>query len=202
MSLLDRFLDAIKLNDDDYDEEDFLDDDLDDDTDEVNKPKSRFFNRFDDDDDLEDEDVPVKKAASSKSRPAAKSEPAARPSRREKEKPAAAKRSKVTPIRRKTTAAGSMEVNVIRPVSMEDTRDIADTLLDYCTVILNLEGLDVDTAQRIIDFTCGACYSVGGSLQKVSSYIFIVTPRDVDISGDFEDILSGSFDLASIKSSY
>ena len=95
-----------------------------------------------------------------------------------------------------------MEVNVIRPVSMEDTRDIADTLLDYCTVILNLEGLDVDTAQRIIDFTCGACYSVGGSLQKVSSYIFIVTPRDVDISGDFEDILSGSFDLASIKSSY
>ena len=200
MSLLDRFLDAIKLNDDDYDEEDFLDDELDDEAEEVNKPKSRFFNRFDDDDDLDEDEVPVKKTAS---RPAktAKSETASRPVKREKEK-APAKRSKVTPIRRKSSAAGSMEVNVIRPVSMEDTRDIADTLLDLCTVILNLEGLDVDTAQRIIDFTCGACYSVGGSLQKVSSYIFIVTPRDVDISGDFEDILSGSFDLASIKSSY
>ena len=200
MSLLDRFLDAIKLNDDDYDEEDFLDDELDDEAEEVNKPKSRFFNRFDDDDDLDEDEVPVKKTGS---RPAktAKSETASRPVKREKEK-APAKRSKVTPIRRKSSAAGSMEVNVIRPVSMEDTRDIADTLLDLCTVILNLEGLDVDTAQRIIDFTCGACYSVGGSLQKVSSYIFIVTPRDVDISGDFEDILSGSFDLASIKSSY
>ena len=51
-----------------------------------------------------------------------------------------------------------MEVCVIKPASMEDTREIADTLLAGCTVVLNLEGIDVDIAQRIIDFCCGACY--------------------------------------------
>ena len=45
------------------------------------------------------------------------------------------------------------------------------------------EGLDVEIAQRIIDFTSGSCYAIGGNLQKVSNYIFIVTPKSVDISG-------------------
>lgn len=88
-----------------------------------------------------------------------------------------------------------MEVCVIKPASMEDTREIADTLLAGCTVVLNLEGIDVDIAQRIIDFCCGACYCMSGSLQKVSSYIFILTPSSVEISGDIQDILSGAFDL-------
>ena len=48
--------------------------------------------------------------------------------------------------------------------------------LRNATVVLNLEGIDVELAQRIIDFTSGACYSLGGSLQKVSSYIFILGP--------------------------
>ena len=63
---------------------------------------------------------------------------------------------------------------MIKPSSMEDTREIADTLIDRCTVVLNLEGIDVDVAQRIIDFSSGACYSIAGSLQKISSYIFIL----------------------------
>ena len=95
-----------------------------------------------------------------------------------------------------------MEVYVIKPASMEDTREIADTLLAGCTVVLNLEGIDVDIAQRIIDFCCGACYCMSGSLQKVSSYIFILTPSSVEISGDIQDILSGAFDLPNIRTDY
>ncbi len=88
-----------------------------------------------------------------------------------------------------------MEVCVIKPTNMEDTREIADTLLSNCTVVLNLEGIDIDLAQRVIDFTSGTCYSINGSLQKVSSYIFILTPANVDISGDITDILSGTASL-------
>ena len=67
-----------------------------------------------------------------------------------------------------------MEVCVIRPTSMEDTREIADTLVDNSTVVLNLEGLDMELAQRIIDFTSGACYSLGGSCRRypaISSFL-------------------------------
>ena len=93
-----------------------------------------------------------------------------------------------------------MEVCVIRPTSMEDTREIADTLVDNSTVVLNLEGLDMELAQRIIDFTSGACYSLGGSLQKVSSYIFILGPEGVDITGDLQNILGGA--TPSVRAGY
>ncbi|HUM82533.1 MAG TPA: cell division protein SepF [Lachnospiraceae bacterium] len=218
MGLFDKFLNAIKLNDDEDDfddEEEFLDDEEEDEDYEDSKPKKRFFQKFSNDDydeDADDNEEDVKpsysqstKASSASSYKSAASfrgtpvQPAPKVEKtvhREK----AAKKSKVTPIRRKGTP--SMEVNVIKPASMEDTKDIADTLMESCTVVLNLEGLDTEAAQRIIDFTCGACYSLGGSLQKITSYIFILTPSDVDISGDVQSILSGAFDIPSMKSQY
>ena len=87
-----------------------------------------------------------------------------------------------------------MEVCVIKPTSVEDAREITETLLSNRTVVLNLEGLDVDIAQRIIDFTSGSCFAISGNLQKISHYIFIITPSSVDISGDFQDIFGGAFE--------
>ena len=95
---------------------------------------------------------------------------------------------KVVPMK----SSSEMEVCVIKPTTMEEAREIADTLVDNSTVILNLEGIDVELAQRIIDFTSGACYSLGGSLQQVSSYIFVLGPYNVDITGDLQNILGGS----------
>ncbi len=112
------------------------------------------------------------------------------------------KNPKSSSNKKKDVAENPMEVNVIRPSSMEDTMEIADTLMVNCTVVLNLEGLDVDIAQRVIDFTCGVCYSLDGNLQKISSYIFIITPADVDIAGDFQSILNGAFDIPSMNTSY
>ena len=110
--------------------------------------------------------------------------------------------SKITPMRssRRANQASSMEVCVIKPASMEDTREIADTLLDNATVILNLEGIDVELAQRIIDFASGACYSLNGSLQKISSYIFVLGPSSVDITGDLQNILGGA--TPSVRAGY
>ena len=188
MGVLDKFLDAIKLNDD-YDEEEFLDDDLLDEADDddflddeaEDRPKKNFFQKFsrkkeeaDDFDDFDeelDDPEPVKPAAKPV-RTAAASKTA---SREEKQvRPSVS--SKITPMRssRRQNQSSNMEVCVIKPTSMEDSREIADTLVDNSTVILNLEGIDVEMAQRIIDFTSGACYSLGGSLQKVSSYIFVL----------------------------
>ena len=91
---------------------------------------------------------------------------------------------------------------MIKPRSMEDAREITETLLSNCTVVLNMEGLDVDVAQRIIDFSSGSCYAINGNLQKISSYIFIITPASVDISGDFQEILNGAFDIPSIHTNF
>ena len=115
----------------------------------------------------------------------------------EKVKPVKQQPARIMPMRSKKGAAG-MEVCVFKPTQFDESREITDTLLNGCTVVLNFEGLDVEIAQRIIDFTSGSCYAIGGNLQKVSNYIFIVTPKSVDISGDFQEILSGAFDIPTI----
>jgi len=60
----------------------------------------------------------------------------------------------------------------------------------------------MEVAQRIFDFSSGACFALNGNLQKVSKFIFLITPSNVDISGDLSDILNDSFDNTSMHGSY
>ena len=118
----------------------------------------------------------------------------------EDEKTAKKVSQKVTPIRSVKRAPGpGMEVCVIKPTSVDDAREITETLLNNQTVVLNLENLDVEIAQRIIDFASGSTYAISGNLQKISNYIFIITPACVDISGDFQEIVSGTFNVPPIS---
>lgn len=164
MGVLDKFLDIMHLNPDDDDD---------------------FYNEdYDFDDDYVDE--PVKPKASA--RKAKREDDYADDFESDKsfnEKPVKTS-PKVTPIRPvKKSSSSGMEVCVIKPTSVEDAREITETLLNNRTVVLNVEGLDVEIAQRIIDFTSGSCFAISGNLQKISNYIFIITPASVDISGDF-----------------
>lgn len=177
MGVMDKFLNYMKLNgeDEDYLDEDYLDED------EVETPApakksapAKTVVEEEDDYDYE-ERVPARKAPAQKITPINK-QPSAR--------------------RVSTGTASGMQVCVIKPTSVEEAREITETLLSNRTVVLNLEGLDVDVAQRIIDFTSGSCFAIGGNLQKISHYIFIITPKSVDISGDFQDIFGGnSFEM-------
>ena len=170
MSVMDRLLSYMKLNgDEDYDDE------------------------YDDDeyDDYEEPETKVSKLTSRKTKSA--------PVEEEEERPRKAS-PKITPIKQARRSSGAgMEVCVIKPTSIEDGREITETLLANRTVVLNLEGLDVDIAQRIIDFTSGSCFAISGNLQKISQYICIITPASVDISGDFQDIFNGSVDVPGIR---
>ena len=196
MSFLDKILNAMKLNDD-YDDDDFLDDEIDDYEEE--KPKKSFFKKSKneplDDYDIEEDDEPImrktmKQTKTIKTTPSPKVKPMN-----------TAASSKVSPIR-SHKVNNDVSVCVVKPKSMEDAREITETLLANCTVVLNMEGLDLDLAQRIIDFTSGSCYAISGNLQKISNYIFIITPAAVDVSGDFQDILSGAFDIPSMNYNY
>ena len=96
----------------------------------------------------------------------------------------------MAPKPRKTFSA--IEVCTIKPNSFEDATEIMDTLMSGRPVILNVEGLNVDIAQRIIDICCGATYSIKGNFQKVSNFIFILTPNNVDVSGDLQTDVLGN----------
>ena len=182
MSVLDKFLNVMRLNPDDEDDfynEDYYDDDYEDEEKPPRKTKRKKEKERKQEDDRYEDDY---KVTSSKEKPV-KTSP------------------KVTPIRTTRKQSSGMEVCVIKPNSVEDAREITDTLLSSRTVVLNVEGLNLEIAQRIIDFTSGSCYAISGNLQKISNYIFIITPPNVDISGDFLNI-ADAFESSSIKMDY
>lgn len=179
MGVFDKFLDIMKLNDD-YDD-DFYDDEFYDDDYEEEKPRKPIFGGLkkssrDDYDDFDVEENGNRFAPASS--------------------------SKVTPMRQPASRrnnSANMEVCVVKPTSVDDSREITETLLTGRTVILNLEGMDLEIAQRIIDFISGATFAISGNLQKISNYIFLVTPTNVDISGDLQDLLSGSMEQPTVR---
>ena len=184
MGVFDKFLNIMKLDeDDDYDDFDDFDEEDDDDY-EDEAPKRKFFKKKEKDFDYDLEDAIVNETK-------AVSKPASRPA------PA-----KVTPITRRRSSGSGMEVCVIKPTSFEDSREVTETLLAGRAVVLNFEGLDMDLAQRIIDYTCGTCVAIDGNLRKISNYIFIVTPKSVDISGDLQDLLTDAFEVPGIKTDF
>ena len=156
MGVLDKFLDAIKLNDD-YDDDELLDDSileeeddydddfLDDDDDMEEKPKKKFFEKFskkkteEEEDFLDDEpeEEPIKVASPKVTAKTAATKAPARQERVSRPAPS----SKITPMRtsKRSAQTVNMEVCVIKPTTMEEAREIADTLVDNSTVILNLE---------------------------------------------------------------
>lgn len=168
MSVMDKFLDVMRLNPDD--EDDFDNDDYDyEEEEEISRRSSRREKR--------------------------KPEPVAErtvPMAKEK---AMKQSNKITPISKGSRKQVlGMEVCVIKPTTIEDEIEITDTLLNGRTVVINMEGLNVEIAQRIIDFTSGSTYAMHGNLQKISNYIFLATPSGVDISGDIQNLME-SFDL-------
>ena len=94
--------------------------------------------------------------------------------------------NKVIPIRK------DLEVTMIRPSSVEESRLVVDSLKEGKTVVLNLEEVRTAIAQRIVDFICGAAYDMEGNLQSISESIFIVTPPNVGLSGECVDLLGTS----------
>lgn len=94
--------------------------------------------------------------------------------------------NKVVPIR--TTPKG-FEVCIMKPTTFEESQDICDMLLTGRAAVINLEGFDVDLAQRIMDFVSGSVYAMNGKLHQISNYIFIISPDSVDISGDYLDLI-------------
>ena len=82
--------------------------------------------------------------------------------------------------------AASMKMIVYHPISYEDTQNIIDNLKSRKPVIVNMEELEIDCAQRILDFMAGAIYALNGTIYKISRGIFVVAPTNYDVIGNDE----------------
>lgn len=169
---IDKFIDFLRLPDeeDDY-EDDLFEEDEDDFYEETPKRslRERRVSSYEEDD--FDDYAPKK----TKTRAARNTNP-----------------SKLVSINSRNGGRGS-QVHVSKPQELNEAQKLIDSLRAGRTIVINMEGIEVHVAQRIIDFIGGACYALEGSLQAISANIFIAAPKNVDVSGDLrEEILNGA----------
>lgn len=96
-----------------------------------------------------------------------------------------AKKNKVVNIHTTT----QMKVVIFEPNAYDEVQNIVDNLKNRKPVIVNLETLEADVARKIFEFLNGAIYALDGSIQKVSSDIFILAPNNVEIAGNIKEEL-------------
>lgn len=93
----------------------------------------------------------------------------------------ARRRSKVV---RPVPIASNAKPHALSPVSFDDAQELADKFKQNQPVIMNLQNADRDLARRLIDFTSGLCYGVGGQMEKVANSVYLLTPSNVEVSAE------------------
>ena len=89
----------------------------------------------------------------------------------------------------------SARVHVVEPQGFNDAQEVGDRLKADQPVIINLQGLSRDLQRRLIDFSSGLTYAVGGSMSRVADQVFLLTPSNVEVSQEEKERLQarGSF---------
>jgi cell division inhibitor SepF len=80
--------------------------------------------------------------------------------------------------------ASQVRVHLVLPRSFNDAQQIADKFKDSVPVILNLQSADSELSKRLIDFASGLTYALDGSMQRVADRVFLLTPRNVEVSAE------------------
>jgi cell division inhibitor SepF len=75
-------------------------------------------------------------------------------------------------------------VSVLEPSSFNDAQNLADRFKRQQPVILNLQNVDGDLSRRMVDFCSGLTYALDGNIQSVANRVFLLTPRDVEVSAE------------------
>jgi cell division inhibitor SepF len=83
-----------------------------------------------------------------------------------------------------TRTNGDVRVHLVIPKSFNDAQQVADRFKDSIPVILNLQGTETDLAKRLIDFASGLTYALDGGMQRIADKVFMLTPRNVEISAE------------------
>jgi cell division inhibitor SepF len=77
-----------------------------------------------------------------------------------------------------------IRVHLVIPKSFNDAQDIADKFKDAIPVIINLQGAETDLSKRLIDFASGLTYALDGGMQRIADKVFLLTPRNVEVSAE------------------
>jgi cell division inhibitor SepF len=85
---------------------------------------------------------------------------------------------------RPVPAATTAKPHVVSPTSFNNAQEVADKFKNSQPVILNLREIDRDLSRRLIDFSSGLCYGLGGHMEKVANQVYLLTPLNIEVSAE------------------
>lgn len=80
--------------------------------------------------------------------------------------------------------ATAERVQVVAPTGFNDAKEIGDHLKREAPVLMNLLEVDRDVRRRLVDFSSGLAYALGAKMERVADNVFLLTPRDVEVSAE------------------
>jgi cell division inhibitor SepF len=81
-------------------------------------------------------------------------------------------------------SAATGKVHLIEPSGFNDAEEIGEKFKADIPVIVNLQAMEADTAKRLIDFAAGLTFGLDGRIQRVADKVFLLTPRNVEVSAE------------------
>jgi cell division inhibitor SepF len=98
------------------------------------------------------------------------------------DEPITATRTRV--LRPVSDGESDVKVHLVIPRNFNDAQQVADQFKRKVPVILNLQTTDHELSKRMIDFSSGLTYALDGGMQRIAEKIFLLTPRNVEVSAE------------------
>lgn len=93
-----------------------------------------------------------------------------------------------------------IKMQISKPTSFEQSKDIIAQLKHRNSVVINLEYVSKEVGRRIVDAVSGAVEALDGNMEKVSNSIFVIAPNNYDIENQFsKEKVEGKFSASWIK---
>jgi cell division inhibitor SepF len=101
------------------------------------------------------------------------------------DEPIAASRTRtLRPVGDGGGGGGDIQVHLVIPRNFNDAQQVADQFKRSVPVILNLQTADHELSKRMIDFCSGLTYALDGGMQRIAEKMFLLTPRNVEVSAE------------------
>ena len=92
--------------------------------------------------------------------------------------------SRTRTLRPVSNGDSDVQVHLVIPRNFNDAQQVADQFKRAVPVILNLQTTDHELSKRMIDFCSGLTYSLDGGMQRIAEKVFLLTPRNVEVSAE------------------
>ena len=96
----------------------------------------------------------------------------------------------VTPVAR---TADLSRIVTVHPRTYNEARTIGENFRDGIPVIMNVSDMEDADAKRLVDFSAGLIFGLRGSIERITSKVFLLSPHNVTVAAEDKERLAGGF---------